>query len=104
MLGLAKTGTPSSNGSGDYIIAFSTDSESRDPYSTSTRTRQRPVLHNNSITPLFQAVKEATEEAVYNSLLMAKTTTGRNGNTVEKLPVARVLEICRKYGAIREKQ
>jgi D-aminopeptidase len=104
MLGLAKTGSPSSNGSGDYVIAFSTDAESRDPYDPETRARRRPVLHNNSISPLFQAVKEATEEAVYNSLFMAKTTTGRAGNKVEKMPVERVLEICRKYGAIREKE
>jgi D-aminopeptidase len=104
MLGLAKTGSPSSNGSGDYVIAFSTDPDSRDPYSTRARALQRPVLHNNSISPLFQAVKEATEEAVYNSLFMAKTTTGRGGNTAEKLPIERVLEICRKYGAIREKE
>ena len=104
MLGLAKTGSPSSNGSGDYVIAFSTDPDSRDPYTSRTRARQRPVLLNNSITPLFQAVKEATEEAVYNSLFMAKTTTGRAGNTAEKLPVERVLEICRKYGAIQEKE
>jgi len=104
MLGLAKTGSPSSNGSGDYVIAFSANPDSRVLYRPDSRAPQRPVLDNNSISPLFQAVKEATEEAVYNSLFMAQTTTGRDGNTVEQIPVERVLEICRKYGAIREKQ
>jgi D-aminopeptidase len=47
-------------------------------------------------------VKEATEEAVYNSLLMARTTTGEGGRTIEALPVDKVLEICRKYNVLRE--
>ncbi len=102
MLGLAKTGSYSSNGSGDYIIAFSTAAEARVPASSKTRILSPPVLTNDAVSPLFQAVKEATEEAVYNSLFMARTTTGAGGRTVQALPVERVLEICRKYKAVRE--
>ncbi len=102
MLGLAKTGSYSSNGSGDYVIAFSTAAEARVPANSRTRTLSPPVLTNDAVSPLFQAVKEATEEAVYNSLFMAKTTSGVGGRTVEALPVDRVLEICRKYNALRE--
>jgi D-aminopeptidase len=102
MLGLAKTGSYSSNGSGDYVIAFSTALEARIPADAKTRTLSPPVLTNDAVSPLFQAVKEATEEAVYNSLFMAKTTTGVGGRTVEALPVERVLAICLKYNALRE--
>ncbi len=102
MLGLAKTGSYSSNGSGDYVISFSTAVEGRVPADPKTRTLSPPVLNNDAVSPLFQAVKEATEEAVYNSLFMATTTTGDGGRTVEALPVDKVLEICRKYNAVRE--
>jgi D-aminopeptidase len=102
MLGLAKTGSYSSNGSGDFVIAFSTAPDARVPADPKTRTLSPPVLHNDAVSPLFQAVKEATEEAVYNSLFMAKTTSGNGGRMVEALPVDRVLEICRRYGAVRD--
>lgn len=102
MLGLGKTGSYSSNGSGDYVIAFSTAPDARVPADSKVRTLSPPLLTNDAVSPLFQAVKEATEEAVYNSLFMARTTTGFGGRTVEALPVDRVLEICRKYNAIRE--
>jgi D-aminopeptidase len=102
MLGLAKTGSYSSNGSGDFVIAFSTALESRIPADAKGRTLASQVLTNDAVSPLFQAVKEATEEAVYNSLFMAKTTTGYGGRTVEALPLDRVLEICRRYNVLRE--
>ena len=102
IMGLAKTGSYSSNGSGDYVIAFSTAADARVPADPGTRTLSPPVLHNDAVSPLFQAVKEATEEAVYNSLFMAKTTIGNGKRMVEALPVDRVLEICRKYNAVRE--
>jgi len=102
MLGLARTGSYSSNGSGDFVVAFSTAAEARVPASMKARILNPPALHNDAVSPLFQAVVEATEEAVYNSLFMAKTTAGSGGRTVEALPVARVLEICRKYNAVRE--
>jgi D-aminopeptidase len=88
LFGLARTGSSGANGSGDYGIAFSTV---RNPART---------LTNDEMSPLFLAVIEATEEAVYNSLLRAVTTSG-NGHTVEALPVARTIGILRKYGAIR---
>ncbi len=102
MMGLAKTGSYSSNGSGDYAIAFSTAVECRVPMSSQSRTQTVPLVNNDSMSPLFQAVKEATEEAVYNSLFTAKTVTGRGGRTVEAIPVERVLEILRKYNALAE--
>lgn len=101
MLGLGRTGSSSSNGSGDYVIAFSTAPAARVPMNPQGRTLSPPVLHNESVSPLFQAVIEAAEEAVYNSLFMAKTTTGVAGHTAEALPIDKVLEICRKYNALR---
>ncbi len=102
VLGLAATGSSSSNGSGDYAIAFSTATDCRIPANPSTRTLTPRILHNDAISPLFQAAKEATEEAVYSSLFAAKTMTGHQGHTVEALPLERVLEICRKYRMIEE--
>ncbi len=102
ILGLARTGSSGSNGSGDYAIAFSTALGSRIPFSSAARLLNPPVLHNDAMSPLFQAVIEATEEAVYNSLFMARTTRGYADHIVDALPVDRVLEICRKHGAVRE--
>jgi D-aminopeptidase len=97
MLGLARTGSPSTNGSGDYIIAFSTQNRIR---SVEER-RTIQVLGNEAMSPLFLAVVEATEEAVYNSLFRACDMTGRDGHRVEALPVERTLEILKKYNALR---
>jgi D-aminopeptidase len=99
--GMAKTGSSMSNGSGDYVIAFSTAFGARIPFSAAERVFNPPVLHNDSVSPLFQAVIEATEEAIYNSLFMAETVTGRDGRTVQAIPVDRVMEICRRYGVVR---
>jgi D-aminopeptidase len=88
MFGLARTGSSGSNGSGDYGIAFTT---ARAP---------AKLLTNDECSPLFLAVIEATEEAIYNSLLQATTVTG-NGRTIEALPIARTTEILRKYGVIQ---
>ena len=85
VLGMARTGSPSTHGSGDYVIAFST-------------ARGQALMADESLTPLFEAVVEATEEAIYNSLLKAATTRGFNGHVVEALPVERVREILRRYG------
>jgi len=100
MLGLGKTGSPSSNGSGEYVIAFSTAAECRVPMNPKGRTLTATVLDNEAMSPLFQAVKETTEEAVYNSLFMARTIKGQGGRTVEALPVEKVLVICRKHNAL----
>jgi D-aminopeptidase len=99
MLGLGRTGAAGSNGSGDYAIAFSTAQQVRIRSSEAASTRHIEVLSNDSMSPLFLAVIEATEEAVYNSLFRATTTTGR-GHTVEALPIEKVTEILKKYGAI----
>ncbi len=97
MLGLGRTGSAMSNGSGDYAIAFSAAVENRiRPGETLSAAR---VMSNDAMSPLFQAVVEATEEAIYNALLMARTMTGRGGRTVEALPVGRVVEILRRQGA-----
>jgi D-aminopeptidase len=103
MLGLARTGAAGSNGSGDYAIAFSTSSELRIRTSGDPARRNLPrnftVLPNDAMSPLFLAVIEATEEAIYNSLFRATTTTGR-GHTVEALPLERTLEILRNHKAL----
>ena len=91
MFGLARTGAAGSNGSGDYVVAFSTANriEGRGP-------RTVTLLGNGDVSPLFLAVIEATEEAVYNSLFAATPVTGR-GRTVEALPLDRTVEILRRY-------
>lgn len=99
MMGLAKTGGITSNGSGDYVIAVSTAESMRIPYQTSLKTDQGDVLRNDEMSPLFLATIEATEEAIINSLFAAETITG-NGRTIEALPKDRILPILRKYGVI----
>lgn len=103
MLGLARTGAAGSNGSGDYAIAFSTAPELR--IRNLPNERMKPsaaLLSNEAMSPLFLAVIEATEEAIYNSLFRAMTTTGR-GHTVEALPIDRTLEILKKYNALNSR-
>ncbi|MGE5111873.1 MAG: P1 family peptidase [Acidobacteriaceae bacterium] len=90
MLGLGRTGTSGSNGSGDYAIAFSTASESETV----------KFVSNDDMSPLFLGVIEATEEAIYNSLFRATTVSG-NGHTVEALPIDRTLEILRRHSAFK---
>ncbi|HEU4709922.1 MAG TPA: P1 family peptidase [Pyrinomonadaceae bacterium] len=102
MLGLARTGGSGSNGSGDYVIAFSTAPEVRVRVSNQrdgSLTRDLKVLGNDAMSPLFLAVIEATEEAIYNSMFRATTITGK-GHTVEALPMDRTVEILRKHGLI----
>ena len=102
MMGLARTGAAASNGSGDYAIAFSTSADVRiRPLTPSERNapRNQKTLANDTMSPLFLAVIEATEEAIYNSLFKATTTTGR-GHTVEALPLDRTAEILRQHGLI----
>jgi len=103
MMGLARTGAAGSNGSGDYAIAFSTTPELRIPSTANSRTARSNValLSNDAMSPLFLAVIEATEEAIYNSLFRATTTTGR-GHTVEALPIDRALEILKRHNVLGE--
>lgn len=93
MMGLAKTGGIASNGSGDYVIAFSTHEGLRIPYSNpSQKPLKAEFLGNEDMTALFLAVIEASEEAIINSLFAAETMTGKEGRTVEALPKQKVLE------------
>jgi D-aminopeptidase len=98
-LGIARTGSSGSNGSGDYAIAFSTAKQVRIRMSDKALTRNVEMMTNDAISPLFQAVIEATEEAVYNSMFKATTMTG-NGHTVEALPVEKTVEILKAHRVI----
>lgn len=96
MLGLARTGGIASNGSGDYVIAFSTHSNARTTHSSTSKTETSTLLRNDEMSPLFLAVIEATEEAIINSLFAAESMKGKDGRSVEALPVERILELFSK--------
>jgi D-aminopeptidase len=89
LAGLARTGSSMSNGSGDYVIAFS----------TVRPTAASEVVTNDAMSPLFQATIDATEEAIYNSLLRAETVRGYRG-VVRALPTDSVVMILKRHGAI----
>ena len=96
MLGLARTGGTGSNGSGDYAIAFSTAPGLRiTPGKDSAEAAAQSLVANDAMSPIFLAVIEATEEAIYNSLFRATTMTG-GGHTIEALPLEPTLQILRK--------
>jgi D-aminopeptidase len=99
-LGVARTGSSASNGSGDYAIAFSTAPRVRIHANDKALTRSVEVMTNDAMSPLFLAAIEATEEAIYNSMFKAATMTG-NGHTVEALPIEQTLRILKDHGAIR---
>ena len=94
MMGLGRTGAAGSNGSGDYAIAFSTRVVGKEG--------APKFLTNDEMSPLFLAVIEATEEAIYNSLFKAQTTTGC-GHTVEALPLEPTLQILRRMSLLKAK-
>ena len=98
VMGLSRTGSYASNGSGDYVIAFSTANGVR--RSSAVDIHELEDLPNGRISALFQATVEATEEAIYNSLFKAQTVSS-NGRTVEALPITETAEILRRYGVIR---
>jgi D-aminopeptidase len=95
MMGLGRTGSSASNGSGDYALAFSTAASVRRAFDTPRHTTTE--LANEEMSAVFQASVDAVEEAVYNSLFMATTVSG-NGQTVEAIPLDRVREILEKHG------
>lgn len=99
VLGLARTGAPGTNGSGDYVIAFSNAQSVRRP-AGDRGTREVSELPNDAMSALFQAVVEATEEAVYNSLFTAVTVSGHRG-TSEALPIDKTVEILTRHGFLR---
>jgi D-aminopeptidase len=106
MMGLGRTGSSASNGSGDFVIAFSTAASVRrrlsPPAAGAAESLTRPTedLTNDAMSGLFEAVVEATEESIYNSLFMATPVTAR-GRTVEAIPLDRVREILTKYNVGR---
>ena len=97
-LGLARTGSSMSNGSGDYVIAFS--NAYTIPYRSNETVTAPELIDNNQMSRFFQAVVEATQEAVYNSLFMAETTTGQKNRTIKALPLDQVEDILSKYNLI----
>jgi D-aminopeptidase len=99
-LGVARTGSSASNGSGDYAIAFSTAQQVRVRGNDKALTRSVEVVTNDAMSPLFLATIEATEEAVYNSMFRATTMTG-NGHTVEALPIEKTVEILKAHRVIK---
>lgn len=98
MMGLARTGSVAENDSGDYVIAFSTSRKVRKVRVSSTPWKTESLLAS-SMSPLFTATVEATEEAIYNALFKATTVEGR-GNKLEALPLDKTLEILRRYNAL----
>jgi D-aminopeptidase len=91
---MARTGSTYSNGSGDFAIAFSTHPSLR--VTATNGPQPRTILPTDAVSGLFEAVLDATEEAIYNSLLKATTTTG-NGRTVAAIPIDRLREVMKKY-------
>jgi D-aminopeptidase len=106
LLGVARTGSSASNGSGDYAIAFSAAPQVRIHASANANPNDKAltqnvlVMTNDAMSPLFEAAIEATEEAVYNSMFKATTTTG-NGHTVEALPIEKTVEILKEHRVIK---
>jgi len=98
-MGVARVGGFASNGSGDYVIAFSTHFGVRNNLDESGPVREVTELENSAVSPLFLAAVEATEEAILNSLFMAETMEGHEGRVQEALPIDEVMEILKKYGA-----
>ena len=92
---LARTGSTYSNGSGDFAIAFSTAAANR--VTVTNAPQPRTILPTDAVSSLFEGALDATEEAVYNSLLKATDTTG-SGRTVRALPVDQLKAILKKYG------
>jgi D-aminopeptidase len=98
VLGLGKTGSPMFNGSGDYVISFST--AYRFPYDSQVLDPSVALISNGSMNTLFMAVVEATEEAVYNSMFKATSVTGHEGHTGEAISIEQVIDICRRYNLL----
>ena len=93
--GLARTGSSGSNGSGDFVIAFSTTNRIAANEKSGAAVQ---LLPEDALSPLFESVIEATEEAIDNSLLRATTVRGRDGHVGEAIPVAKLKEILARYG------
>jgi D-aminopeptidase len=99
-MGLAKTGGIAHHGSGDYVIAFSTDTGMRVPHQPAQPLRNQRILHDDAVSPLFMAAIEATEEAIIQSLFMAADADGKTSGPVPGLPVNKVVELLQQYNRI----
>ncbi len=99
-MGLAKTGGIAHHGSGDYVIAFSTDTGMRVPHQPAQPLRNQRILHDDAVSPLFMAAIEATEEAIIQSLFMAADADGKTSGPVPGLPVKKVVELLQQYNRI----
>jgi D-aminopeptidase len=98
-MGLARTGTVGNNSSGDIFLAFSTANEQA--YESGVaKLRNAAYLRNDAIDPVFNAVVEATEEAVVDSMICNQTMVGRDGNTSVALPVQQMLDLMKKYARL----
>ncbi len=102
MMGLARTGSFAHNGSGDYVIAFSTNQDVRRPRSSRSPVTT-PEVVNESMSPLFAATAEATEEAIYNAILKATTVESSRGR-LEAIPLEDTISILKKYNALHWNQ
>ncbi len=98
IMGLARTGSYASNGSGDYVVAFSTSPSVRRPRESSAPVATQSLV-NSSMSPLFAAVAEATEEAIYNAIFKATTVSSRRG-TLEAVPIPQLMDILTKHRAL----
>jgi D-aminopeptidase len=101
MLGLARTGGIAANGSGDYVIAASTAKDLRIAHNSDSMYETFNVLRNNDLDLLFEAVIEATEEAIINSLFAAESLSGFENTKIEALPLEKTLEIMKKYNRLK---
>lgn len=100
IMGLAKAGGIASNGSGDYVIAFSTAKDVRVKNNPEEKSDTVSLVRNDDMSPLFMATIEATEEAIINSLFGLKTMNGREGHTIEGLAKEKVVEVMKKYNRV----
>ncbi|MEE9235446.1 MAG: P1 family peptidase [Candidatus Acidoferrales bacterium] len=97
LAGMARTGAAFSHGSGDYVIAFSTAESVRIPYRSEQPAGEITLLRDDQLSPLFQAVAEATEEAIYNSLLRATTVRGYQRHEAQALPLDQLRDLLERY-------
>ena len=94
--GLARTGTPSTMSSGEFVIAFST--ANKIPRQTDNKVLSLSMLQNQNLDVLYQAVIESTEEAIYNAMTMATTSVGKKERIVHAIPIDRLQKTMKKYG------
>jgi D-aminopeptidase len=93
--GMARAGSTGSHGSGDFVIAFSTTNRYVMGQKEATPTM---LVREDDLSPLFEAAIDATEEAIYNSMLRAISVRGDQGHVVEAIPIDKLREMLKRYG------